>query len=161
MASSLDRVEELIDAIRDSDSITRASAAKELGEIGDARAVVPLIGLLQDAILKVRIEVIKALGDMADNRAVEPLIEILEHDYAELQTEAAVALGKIGDSRAVEPLSGAIEYAESAQHLVPRRWVVRRGIPYDDPTYEYKVASVRILLSLRAKQAIEKIGEHV
>ncbi|MCL4507230.1 MAG: HEAT repeat domain-containing protein [Chloroflexi bacterium] len=81
----------------------RINAIRALGQIGDARAVDPLIGLLQDAEKLIRIEAATALGQLHDPRAIRPLIEILGTDYA-LSSAAARSLGRLGDSRAVTAL---------------------------------------------------------
>jgi HEAT repeat protein len=91
-----------------------------LGNIGDVRAVEPLIEALgnnanwsmmedthngEDA----RGAIAVALGEIGDQRAVEPLIKALFYGDGEYcvdlgRVAAAEALGKIGDARAVEPL---------------------------------------------------------
>ena len=81
----------------------RTNAIRALGQIGDARAVEPLVELLQDAEKLIRIEAATALGQLHDLRAVKPLIVVLGTDYA-LSSAAAKSLGQLGDSRAVEPL---------------------------------------------------------
>ena len=77
-----------------------------LGEIGDSRAVEPLIKALgnksQDA--SARVYAADALGKIGDSRAVESLIKALGDESSDVRENAAKALGKIGDSRAIEPL---------------------------------------------------------
>jgi HEAT repeat protein len=89
----------------------RAKAAWALGEIGDNRAVEPLIKALEnDSDSGVRLEVALVLGIIDDPRAVEPLIRALENDSDSYVRILAVgALGNIGDKRAVEPLIRALE----------------------------------------------------
>ncbi len=86
----------------------RRSTAKALGDIGDKRAVEPLIKALGDEDEDAD-TVAWALGEIGDARAVEPLIESLIWAFANYGREFAVgamlALGKIGDARAVEPIS--------------------------------------------------------
>jgi HEAT repeat protein len=93
---------------------------KRLVQIGDKRAVKPLIDRLNGLVysilsdtshLKIQgdlndmySEVITALGQFGDARAIDPLIIILKGPYSVLSENAAKALGKIGDARAVEPL---------------------------------------------------------
>lgn len=79
----------------------RLAAAEALGEIGDARAVDPLIAVLQDDNEDVRRAAAEALGKIRDKRAVEPLLEIFKDSEV---WWAAEALGELGDKRAVEPL---------------------------------------------------------
>jgi HEAT repeat protein len=90
--------------------------AKTLGQIGNSKAVEPLLQMLER--LKVginypnngnsddgRSDFIEALGRIGDKEAVEPLITcLLEDGYKFHRAEAAQALGRIGDKRAVDPL---------------------------------------------------------
>ncbi len=90
----------------------RRSAAGTLGEIGDARAVEPLIGVLCNVKMNhfPAADALKMIG----KPAVEPLIKVLSDDVATdpniigPKNKAAEALGKIGDKRAVEPLIKAL-----------------------------------------------------
>jgi hypothetical protein len=79
-----------------------------LGEIGDSRAVEPLIKMLGDVGPHVRESATKALGKIGDTRAVEPLIKALGDEMGYVRWPAAEALGVIGDARAVEPLIGVL-----------------------------------------------------
>jgi len=64
-------------------------AAEALGELGDARAVEPLIRVLGSNPAAAR-----ALGEIGDERAVEPLITALENEY--VRDAAKEALRKLG-----------------------------------------------------------------
>lgn len=99
----------IISALRnDENSDTRADAAEVLGEIGNKRAVEPLIDALRDADCTVQWGAAEALGKIGDKKAVEPLITTLKTEDEYLRERAAEALGEIGDARAVEPLIGAL-----------------------------------------------------
>lgn len=113
-----DEVSVLISALKDKDSGTRCKAAaaleeKRLGEIGDTRAVEPLIQLLKDRDRDVRLVAARVLGGMRDTRVVEPLIQVLKDEDRGVRMSAARALGRIGDKRAVEPLTNALEDEDS------------------------------------------------
>lgn len=95
--------------INDEKSDTRADAAEVLGDIGDKRAVEPLIDALRDADYTVQWSAAEALGKIGDKRAVEPLITTLKTGDEYLRKRAAEALGDIGDKRAVEPLINALK----------------------------------------------------
>jgi HEAT repeat protein len=82
----------------------RATAAATLGDLGDPRAVEPLIAALSDKNWRVRCAAAESLGKLGDKRAVEPLIAALKHADRNTQTAAAEALGKLGDPRSIEPL---------------------------------------------------------
>lgn len=58
----------------------RRGAAQALGELGDTRAVDPLIAALYDEDEHVRSSVAVALGQLKDVRAVDPLIAATEND---------------------------------------------------------------------------------
>jgi HEAT repeat protein len=120
----IEPVEALIGVL--SDDSRRRHASRILGEIGDRRAVEPLIGMLSnddswyaatalDGLGWVpetdgqRVAYLIALSDWESivelgEPAVERLIKALEEDNFQLNLDAAMALGKIGDTRAVEPL---------------------------------------------------------
>jgi HEAT repeat protein len=80
-------------------------AARALGEIGDARAVPPLIAALNDEHMSLRWDAADALGKIGDARAVEPLIAA----FKDGQVPNIKALEHISGPRAVEPLSAALE----------------------------------------------------
>lgn len=79
-------------------------AAKELGQLGDARAVEPLIAALKNE--RVCRDAAIALGQIGDARAVEPLIAVAEDwtKHYSVRIFVARALGQLGDNRAVDPL---------------------------------------------------------
>ena len=87
-------------------------AARLLGQVGDKRAVEPLIAALRGGKGDVSREIAlheaaaQALGAIGDPRAVEPLAAALQAGGV---SEIAVALGEIGDSRAVPSLIAALE----------------------------------------------------
>lgn len=106
-------------------STNMLAAAKALGDIGDKRAVDPLMAVFHQhsplGLLGDRPAVAHALGQLHDARAVDLLIAGL-HDN-EIARESAQALGEIGDARAVPPLQqvvretpayGAFQVADAA-----------------------------------------------
>jgi HEAT repeat protein len=105
-------VEYLIDALE----VQPGAAAWMLGDIGDARAVEPLIATLGEEYLPygTYISAHEAIGEalvkIGDARAVEPLIEALGggDEESDVRRVAAKALGEFGDARAVEPLIEAL-----------------------------------------------------
>jgi HEAT repeat protein len=88
---------------------TRQLAAKTLGNLGDDRAIAPLIACLKDT-AQVRIRAAEALGRLGDVRAVEPLMEALERSYAYTRSdESAIiarALASLGERTDEYLLSG-------------------------------------------------------
>jgi HEAT repeat protein len=101
-------VEALLVTLNDADVEVSVAAAVALGQIGDERAVDPLIGALKGK-PPMRRAAIKALGKIGDASAVEPLIAMLEPHHEPMCEDAAVALGEIGDQRAIPFLLAAIK----------------------------------------------------
>jgi HEAT repeat protein len=87
----------------------RTEAAFALGQIGDPRAVEPLIAGLKE--FHMRRTVVIALGQIGDSRAVEPLIAALkDKSWGGIHHNLiATALGEIRDPRAVKPLKAAVK----------------------------------------------------
>ncbi len=122
-------VEGLIKALRHEGDFVYSYAADALGEIGDPRAVEPLIrapyaryerkralkrigesaveGLIKSlgyGDLRICEDAISVLGEIRDPRAVEPLIKLLGDEEKSVRLATVKALGKIGNPRAVGPL---------------------------------------------------------
>ncbi len=104
----MDRVAELIDLLNNTEEQPelRASAALELGEIGDTRALEPLLYHMKNSDENfVRRDCAEALGLLEMEEAVDALVECMFNDpFRYARNEAAEALGKIGDKRAIQPL---------------------------------------------------------
>ncbi|MFC1550879.1 HEAT repeat domain-containing protein [Candidatus Neomarinimicrobiota bacterium] len=100
----------MIKELEHKNSDVRAEAAEILGEIGDVRAVNPLIAAVvnDDNNKNVIINAANAIIKI-DTVAVEPLIKALGDDNHKIRSFAAAALGEIGDIRAVEPLIAALK----------------------------------------------------
>lgn len=90
------------------DNAGHALAAKKLGELGDIRAVEPLLQALSDPSSEVRKNAIESLAKLGDLRAVEPLIHCLQDSDFFVRSQAASALAKLGDAKAIEPLIQAL-----------------------------------------------------
>jgi len=92
-------------------SEVRHAAAKALGEIGDTRAVEPLIARLNDNEVDMRKNVVEALGKIGDARAVQPLIAVQKDKNEEFGVKLSVssALNNISDPRAIEIFIAALK----------------------------------------------------
>lgn len=99
------------------DSFVREAAISALGEIGDPRAVEPLVAALKDLNPLVREAAARALGEIGDPRAVEFLVAALKDSDNKMKRIVVQTLGKIGDSQAAEPL---------VNILINEPWVVLR-----------------------------------
>lgn len=90
-----DRVSDLIEKLDDHNDRVRVQAARELGRLGDARALAPLVRCLRDPSSDMRQAAAPALGDLGDARAVEPLTRCLAHKDAKTSAAAGLALRKL------------------------------------------------------------------
>jgi HEAT repeat protein len=84
--------------------VGEAAAAVALGQLGDQRALKPLIKVLGDQDKDVRLAAVAALHSLGGPRSVEPLIKALDDNNWEVRKAAIEVLGVIGDPRAVKPL---------------------------------------------------------
>jgi len=89
-----DEVDDLILDLKYGTEVVRNDAARILGEIGDQRAVDPLIDALEDEneIWIIRELAAMALGEIGDPRAINPLIDALKDEESLVRTAAAEAL---------------------------------------------------------------------
>jgi len=92
--------------LNDKSNDVRKEAANSLGDIGDRRAVEPLINSFPLEKNKCGVDgcIAKALGKIGDSKTVELLISKLNNDVCGLSEYCAEALGNIKDRRAVKPL---------------------------------------------------------
>lgn len=90
--------------LRGPDPVISESVARVMGEVGDRRAVAPLLEAIQTAGDTGRSSA-AALIRIADPAAVEPLIELLGSQGEQVRLYAAYALGGIRDRRAVPALT--------------------------------------------------------
>lgn len=137
----------------------RSKAAEVLGNIGNSRAIDPLIKvLLNDEDFFVRASAAEALGKIGDPRAVEALIDITKDKYCDeiVLKEAVEALGKIGDSRAIEQLIFILRYG-SVWDLAAKALAKMGG----NPTIKLLIpilSSKNVTSRYRAAITLEKIG---
>lgn len=91
-------VEALLLVLKDEEEQYRHwKVALALGEIGDKRAVEPLIELLKNDNGENKDNLITALGELRDERAIEPLIELFNDSDEFTQEEAVKSIVKIGN----------------------------------------------------------------
>jgi HEAT repeat protein len=91
-------VDPLILALSDATrpEFARVNAVTALGEIGDARAVEPLVAILRDETSAIRLAAGQALGHLNHPRSVEALIAALDDDMPEIRRTAILSLGAVG-----------------------------------------------------------------
>jgi hypothetical protein len=175
-AGSARNVELLIKSLRGKEKRWHQLAAKQLGIVGDPRAVEPLLAALQEAeprrkyqrqeYVSFRQSAARALGAIGDARAVGGLIGMLNDKDWGTRSAAAEALGKIGDSQAVEPLLAALsdEYPSVRQcaikalvHLKDER-AVRPLIQLLTDAYEDVREATRLaLIEFKGKRFVNEL----
>jgi len=108
----------------------REAAAKALGEIGDHRALEPLINALEDKVLsggEAAAEALERIG----TPAVEPLIDALKDQDWSIRQAAAEVLGHIGDVQAVKPLIAALKDKKARRAAIKALdkigWIPNKG----------------------------------
>jgi len=98
----------LLRAVDDTDADVRASAILSLAELGDARAVEPIVLRLDDGAPAVRQCAAIALGRMRAASAFDPLARALADGPPDLRFQAATSLVEIDPARALAPLVAAL-----------------------------------------------------
>ncbi len=94
--------------LRDKSSSIRGYTALHLGEIGDPRAVEPLIRLLGDPEWWPRESAAKALGSLGDPRAAPALLLLLADSERRVRAAAAESLGLLRSAPALASLIDAL-----------------------------------------------------
>jgi len=89
--------DDVVRALQSHDEEVREEAARALGELGDRRAVNPLIELLGDDNRYVRREAAKSLGKIGDEHAIPALINALKDEDRYGREGAAEGLGGMGE----------------------------------------------------------------
>jgi HEAT repeat protein/CheY-like chemotaxis protein len=120
--------EALTISIRSQDWDVRQISAQVLGQIGDPRALQPLLLTLHDEHAEVRQAVVAALTGLGQV-AVEPLTDHLRDADSDIRRRAARALGELGARRAVGPLIGVLRDANSQVRQAAREALVEIGEP--------------------------------
>jgi HEAT repeat protein len=104
LTDQTDPITLLIQLLRHPDSFAYSGAASALGDLGDPRAVEPLLEILPYAAPGADQSIIWALGKIGDKRALTPLLDrLVTGDWRE-RSWAASALGELGAAEAVKPL---------------------------------------------------------
>lgn len=123
----------LVKALRHRVPRVRASAASALGEVGDARALEPLLSALADRDASVWTAAHSALGNLSERPGtlqVDTLARALQDEHSRVWIDAVHLLGKIPEAPgAVEALTGAL----SAPPALLRQIAAQELAPIRDP----------------------------
>ena len=132
-------VSRLLQELNSSSFIGRKWAAQNLGDLGDNRAVEPLIGMLNDENFNLRIVAAEALGKLKDTRAIIPLSTSLTDTHPKVRANALYSLSQIRDPEILQKCSRML----------------------DDISPIVQQTSVVILGELRSPDAIDQLFEYV
>ena len=83
-------------------------AVRALGQIGDVRALEPLVGMLEDDDSEVRAEACAALGELRDPAAVESLLRATRDPVQAVRAQAGAALDLMGTAGVVVGISALV-----------------------------------------------------
>jgi hypothetical protein len=98
----------LIQNLQSQDIDARRGAARGLGELGDSRAVEPLIHALGDKDPIVKLKAAEGLGSLKDKKGVRALIELLADDDKDMRRVAKWSLKEIGGPQVTKGLVKAL-----------------------------------------------------
>jgi hypothetical protein len=125
--------------LRDPVGLVRKGAARDLGALGDARALDSLVVALADADGEVREEAARALGRLGDRRALQPLEALYLDERPAVRRAAQDAVGAI--ARAKKPRGAAPGKARqpSARERLLEEALVGTGATWDTTPFGYEV----------------------
>lgn len=113
-----DRLDELVEKLRDSSKeVVKASVVEAIGQLGDPRAVKPLIEALNDEEMLVRWNAIKGLARFGED-AVAPLLRALDTADRFKRRNVVQALGELGGDESVDRLIRMLMFDESDQMVL-------------------------------------------
>jgi HEAT repeat protein len=165
-SAPLPDIEGAIHLLKSEDVQIRQMMAYLLGQVGDSRAIEPLIDALEDADVGVRGAAANALGALGDQAAVPYLKPMLRADNAQMVVWAAFALTKLGHDR-FDVLSGALETGDvmvrRSAILAMQQLADDRAIPlllsvYHDPERRFSADNT---VGEAAAKALVKLGYNV
>ncbi|GBL12009.1 phycocyanobilin lyase subunit alpha [Microcystis aeruginosa Sj] len=102
-------VNELLKALKDSDSDVRRKAVEALGNIGSETVIPGLLKALEESNKDVRWKAAFALGKIGTETAIPGLLKALEDSDKDVRSNAVVALGKIRSETAIAGLLKALK----------------------------------------------------
>ena len=156
----------LTQALREGTRDQRVSAAITLGNLGERRAVVPLIDALHDPDNMVWHFATEALGQIGDVRAYVPLVEAFtDPDYHNVARTAADSVGRL-KGVPLDPLVTALQHkhrnvrycaASALYDLNDKRAVDALLSALDDEDWQVRQVAAAALGNLGDKRAIEPL----
>ena len=136
------------------------AAVTALGNIGNKRALKPLIEALEDEYWNVKQAAAKGLGNLGDKRAIRPLVSALgENEYAFTRLAAASALSKLGEKKWEDIIKGDGEDYMRLGNCGDNRVLEPLVKALKDKDHSVRIKAARALGDLGSKRAIEHLHE--
>lgn len=106
-------IKPLLEALADNDPAQNRTAVDILGELGNARAAVPLIAAAEaDGDIQFRLTALRAAGSLASADLIPRFFALSRGDETRLRETATWAIGRIGGRTAVAPLRDRLHEGE-------------------------------------------------
>jgi HEAT repeat protein len=138
-----------------------AASVRALAEVGDPRAIEPLIAIINDSRIETRHELVRILGNYDDVRAVFPLLRLLHHDDARVAAAARQGLLSFAEKYAYGML---IEYLTHQDYSARRQAAIalgeigsRRAIR---PLIRVADSDTDVRVQQAIRDALQKLGYH-
>ncbi|MBC1193320.1 HEAT repeat domain-containing protein [Microcystis aeruginosa CS-558/01A06] len=109
LTKSNEVVNQLSQALKDSDGVVRSNAVKALAEIGSETAIPGLLKALEDSDEYVRRKAAEALGNIGSETAIPGLLKALKDSDGVVRSNAVKALAEIGSETAIPGLLKALK----------------------------------------------------
>src|SRR5213078_1722342 len=144
--------------LKDDNAGVRRAAAHSLGQLGDPRAVQPLIVVLADSDAEVRSTAVDALADLEDPRAIGPIAGLLKDPVADVRHNALSALSHWEQGVPTAPVVALLddpsadvrhEAVDLLEHLHTRSAGSAIARLIHDPSADVRSAVVQALGNLR------------
>ncbi len=132
-------------------------AAEGLGEIGDSRAVQPLLEIISDDNVILRCEAIQALGEIRNSKAIFPLVDLTMDEDADVRLNAVAALGKIGGMEAVSALIAALKDDDWQVPITAAKYLGKIGDEYAVNPLIHALAHNSEGVRLEARRSLDMI----
>ncbi|MBE5228871.1 MAG: HEAT repeat domain-containing protein [Microcystis aeruginosa PMC 728.11] len=116
LTKSNEVVNELNQALKDSDRSVRRNASEALAKIGSETAIPGLLKALEDSDRSVRRNASEALAKIGSETAIPGLLKALEDSDRYVRRNASEALAKIGSETAIAGLLKALEHSNRYVH---------------------------------------------
>jgi len=145
--------------------LPRQNAAAALGELGDPRAIEPLLDAIRDTDPLLQGKAVRALGELGDPRPVPDLIPLLGNRKGQLKRplceDAAEALRKLGEIDLVDGFEAAIggDFSDLTRVAKPHRAGVLQALirALEGPGRGAITNTVQALVTLNAVEALPEL----